>query len=134
MADKWLTIPQASEYLNISRATLFRWMKNGKLTYSKFGNSTRFKVEDLDQVAETFGETRDPEEVQTQCPICGHKELLHGALTSTGKVYFKPAKAKFLVLRESLIPLKATACAACGHISLFTDAMTLEKLNKEKSQ
>ena len=31
--DEWFTVKEAARYLKDSEATIFRWMKSGKLTY-----------------------------------------------------------------------------------------------------
>jgi excisionase family DNA binding protein len=49
---EWLTQQEAEEYLSVSRTTLWRWQKQGKLTVYKFGRQRRYKREDLDALAE----------------------------------------------------------------------------------
>lgn len=49
---EWLTQQEAEEYLSVSRTTLWRWQKEGKLTVYKFGRQRRYKREDLDALAE----------------------------------------------------------------------------------
>ena len=48
----WFSIKEASEYLGISQPTLYRWMKEGLLSFYKVGGSTRFTQEGLDAVVE----------------------------------------------------------------------------------
>ena len=50
--ESWFSIPEAAEYLGVSRPTLFRWMKNGLVSFYKVGGSTRFSKEGLDAVIE----------------------------------------------------------------------------------
>jgi excisionase family DNA binding protein len=46
---EWLTISQAGAYLKVGRATLYRWVSQGRLrSYGLDGGGRRFKREDLD--------------------------------------------------------------------------------------
>jgi excisionase family DNA binding protein len=49
MTEQLLTAEQATEYLQISRRTLFRLIKGGKLRALKVGNAYRFKKDELDE-------------------------------------------------------------------------------------
>jgi excisionase family DNA binding protein len=49
MTEQLLTAEQATEYLQISRITLFRLIKRGKLRALKVGNAYRFKKDELDE-------------------------------------------------------------------------------------
>ena len=64
MADEikksaWYSIKEAAEYLEIGEPTLYRWMRDRKITFRKVGDSTRFLQEDLDAVVEVFHSERD---------------------------------------------------------------------------
>jgi len=51
--DEWLTIKEAMQRLKISRATLYRWAKAGRLTIHKLGpRSSRIKREDIERLEE----------------------------------------------------------------------------------
>lgn len=126
----WYSIREACEYLEVSEQTIFRWMKEGKLTYFKVGDSTRFRQEDLDLMITKFTGEKEAEKHGTKCLACGHSVLVSGRIASTGKVYFKPHKTKFLVLLESLVNLEAKSCPKCGFIQLFADTEKLNKLIK----
>ena len=39
---KWYSIGEAAEYLDVGEPTLYRWMRDGKITFRKVGDSTRF--------------------------------------------------------------------------------------------
>lgn len=46
---EWLTVPEAADYLRISRDTIYRWAKQGKLPlYKVGGTATRVSRSDLD--------------------------------------------------------------------------------------
>jgi excisionase family DNA binding protein len=53
MAEAWLTVKEAADYLKVSRVTLYRYMADGRLRSYKLGGSggRRFRREDLDAVA-----------------------------------------------------------------------------------
>ena len=94
MADEikksaWYSIKEAAEYLEIGEPTLYRWMRDRKITFRKVGDSTRFLQEDLDAVVEVFHSERDAEQVKQVCPVCHGTELLPGRLRSTGLLYFQ---------------------------------------------
>ena len=49
---KWLTQDEAEDYLGVSRTTLYRWRKDGRLKAYRAGNVVRYKQEDLDAALE----------------------------------------------------------------------------------
>jgi len=52
MEKALLTVKEACEYLNISRAMLYKLIKEGKIKPIKLGKSTRFDKKDLDDFIE----------------------------------------------------------------------------------
>src|SRR5438874_7489874 len=56
---KWYSIREAAEYLDVGEPTLYRWMREGKITFRKVGDSTRFWQEDLDSVMQVFHSAKD---------------------------------------------------------------------------
>jgi excisionase family DNA binding protein len=128
---QWFTIKQASEYLGVAEPTLYRWMKDGFITYRKIGDSTRFRKQDLDAVVQVHPSEKDVERVQEFCPVCHHTELVAGTVQSTGRVYFHPATTKFWAFTTSDIPTEARMCARCGAITLFGDTSKLESLKPQ---
>jgi len=54
MEKKLLTVREACEYLSISKATLYKLIKKGKIKPVKIGKSTRLDKEDLDKLVETL--------------------------------------------------------------------------------
>ncbi len=62
------------------------------------------------------------------CAVCGHPHLVAGRLQSTGLVYFKPARTRFFVMSESLVPVKARVCPRCGYVQAFADTEKLDQL------
>lgn len=126
----WLTTKDACDYLKVSQMTIFRWMKSGKLAHYKIGNALRFKIEDLNGLAEKVNGEPDLNEIK--CKVCGSNELIDGRLQSTGRVSFKPEKAKFWVFEESTVPLKTKMCTSCGHLELFADTEKMSRLAPEK--
>jgi excisionase family DNA binding protein len=56
---EWLTVAEAAEYLRVSRDTIYRWAKRGKLVlYKVGGTATRVRKSDLDALARPL--TGDP--------------------------------------------------------------------------
>ena len=49
---KWLTNEEAMEYLGLSRSTLHRWRKSGKIPYSKVGRNVYYRLEDIREMLE----------------------------------------------------------------------------------
>ena len=128
---RWHSIPEAAEYLEVSEPTLFRWMRAGQISFHKVGGSTRFTREALDAVVEKNTSVKEAEGARARCVACGHSVLVEGRLQGAGKLYFKPEKTKFFVFAESLVEMKARACAACGYVQLHTDTTKLKRLKPE---
>ena len=114
----WFTIKQAAEYLAVGEPTLYRWMREGKITYRKIGDSTRFLQEDLDAVVHVYPSLKDARRATEFCPLCHHEVLIDGDLRSTGLAYFHPAKSKFWTLKVQNVKTRAKMCARCGFIAL----------------
>src|SRR6266481_4655482 len=68
---KWYSIREAAEYLDVGEPTLYRWMREGKITYRKVGDSTRFWQEDLDSVMQVFHSERDLDKARGVCRSVG---------------------------------------------------------------
>ena len=47
---EWLTVAEAADYLRVSKDTIYRWAKQGKLTLYKLGKLTRLKRSELDEL------------------------------------------------------------------------------------
>jgi excisionase family DNA binding protein len=126
--QQWYSIKEAAEYLGLSQPTIFRWMKDGSLSFFKVGSATRFTQEGLDAVIEKTTGSKEAELVTARCSACGHSVLVEGQLRGAGRLYFRPAKSSFWVLTEATVPTKACVCAACGHIQLHADTTKLKRL------
>jgi excisionase family DNA binding protein len=124
--SKWFTIKEAAKYLSIGEPTLYRWMRDGKITFRKVGDSTRFLVEDLDSFVQVFPSEKDSEKVKQICQACHSDNLVEGVFRTTGLNYFRPKKTKFWALKDSNIKTHSMMCVQCGAISLFGDK---EKMN-----
>jgi excisionase family DNA binding protein len=130
--ETWLTIKEAAEYLGVSEPTIFRWMREGALSFFKVGGATRFKRENLDMVARKVTGKEEARQKSMRCAVCGHGFLLPGDVRSTGKMYFMPKKTKFLVLSESAVNVAAHACPVCGHVQMVADTEKLAKLMRQE--
>lgn len=144
MADEikksaWYSIKEAAEYLEIGEPTLYRWMRDRKITFRKVGDSTRFLQEDLDAGSWKCS-TRTAMRIQVKqvCPVCHGTELLPGRLRSTGLLYFQLKKSKFWTLADNSIKSEGMICKRCGAVTLFGDLKKLarldEKTDKEQSR
>lgn len=129
---RWYSVRRAAEYLGVSQPTIFRWMKEGTLSFYKVGGSTRFSQEGLDAVIEKTTGRKEAEAAAGRCAACGHNLLVEGDLQGTGRLYFKPDKTKFWVLADSLVGLRARVCTACGFLQLHADVGKLRRLKPEE--
>ena len=130
----WYSIPEAATYLGVSKPTIFRWMKDGLLSFYKIGGSTRFSKEGLDAVIEKTTGRKEAEAAAGRCAACGHNMLIEGRLRGAGRLYFQPAKTKFWVFEESMVPTSARVCPACGYIQLHVDTAKLNRLRQEDTK
>ena len=121
----WFTIKEAASYLNVGEPTIYRWMRENRITYRKVGDSTRFLQEDLDSLVDVFPSQKDSVAATELCPLCHCDVLIDGDLRSTGLVYFHPEKARFWTLRDSNIQAKARMCSRCGFVMLRADLAKL---------
>jgi len=131
---RWYTIPEAAEYLGVSEPTIFRWMRDGRLSFLKIGGSTRFTQEGLDAVIEKTTGSLEAEAAAGRCAACGHSMLVEGNVQGTGRLYFRPEKTRFWVFAEAMVPIRARVCTACGHIQLRADTAKLSRLLPKKSE
>ena len=129
---RWYSIPEAAEYLGVSEPTIFRWMKEGALSFYKVGGATRFTQEGLDAIIEKSTGRKEAEKAAGRCASCGHDVLVEGKLRGSGRLYFQPEKSKFWVWAESMVGTRAKACVACGYLQLYTDTEKLKKLKTEE--
>lgn len=130
--DKWFTIKEAADYLGVSQPTLFRWMKEGTLSFYKIGGATRFSQEGLDAIIEKSTGEKEAAQAASRCLMCGHSILVDGRVQATGKLYFKPAKSGFWVLYEAMVPTKARACPACGYVHFYVDPQKIRELKPQE--
>jgi excisionase family DNA binding protein len=130
----WFTIREAARYLSVSEPTIFRWMKDGVLSFYKIGGSTRFTREALQSVIEKTTGRKEAEAVASRCAACGHGVLIEGRMQGTGRLYFRPDKTRFWIFAESLVDIRARTCAACGYIQLHADTAKLTRLKPPGKQ
>jgi excisionase family DNA binding protein len=130
----WYSIQEAAEYLGISQPTVFRWMKQGVLSFYKVGGSTRFNTEGLDAVIEKTTGRKEAEASAGRCASCGNSVLVDGKLQGTGNLYFRPQKTKFWVFAEALVPTRCRVCTACGYIQIHADTSKLKRLSHDEVQ
>lgn len=127
-SPSWFSIKEAAEYLQIGEPTLYRWMRDSKITFRKVGDSTRFLKQDLDAMVVVHRSEKDAGSAPLFCPVCHHDELVEGFAQSTGRIYFSPKKTKFWTFKTSNIDTHSLMCTRCGAISWFGDIAKLESL------
>jgi excisionase family DNA binding protein len=132
--SRWLTIKEACKYLDVSEQTVYRWMREGSITFYKIGDSTRFKEEDLEKVVQKHVSFKEAKMIEDSCSHCGHSELTPGKLSSTGRVYFRPAKVKFFTLKEPMVEVEAKVCPRCGFVTLSADTEKMKALEKKPAR
>jgi excisionase family DNA binding protein len=130
----WFSIKEAAQYLDIGEPTLYRWMRDRKITFRKVGDSTRFLQEDLDAVVEVHHSQKNTVEVRNYCPLCHSENMVPGDFRTTGLNYFQPRAGKFWTLRTSAVKSEALMCADCGHIAVFGDTEKLAKLCRKRQE
>ena len=128
---RWFTIAEAADYLDVSEPTIYRWMKDGMLSFYKIGGATRFSQEGLDAVIEKSTGRKEAEAAAGRCAACGHGVLVEGRIQGAGRLYFKPAHTKFWVFEESLVPTTAWVCPACGYVQMRANTDKLRRLQPE---
>ncbi len=133
-APEWYSIKEAAKYLSIGEPTLYRWMRDNKITFRKIGDSTRFLKEDLDAVVQVFHSAKEVDKVKKVCPVCNHEGLVDGVFRTTGLNYFSPHEAKFWSLHDRNIKSQAVMCPHCGAITLFGDIKKLEKVISKREE
>jgi len=47
--DRWMTLEEVAEYLNVSKDSIYRLAQKGEIPASKIGNLWRFKREEIDE-------------------------------------------------------------------------------------
>jgi excisionase family DNA binding protein len=62
--QQWFTLEQAARYLHVSKAALYKWIREGHLAYYEFpsGRGRRFRRQDLDALLQRRGGTKSGEE------------------------------------------------------------------------
>jgi len=55
---KVLTIPEVSEYLRVSRQTIYRMLRRGDIPAFRIGGDWRFNIEDLERWIEKESQAR----------------------------------------------------------------------------
>ena len=130
---QWYSIKEAAEYLGVTEPTIYRWMRDGQITFRKIGDATRFLQADLDGHVQVFRSVKDAENVQEYCPVCHHTEFVKGNVRSTGINYFYPSSTKFWTFATSHVETQAHMCTRCGAILWFGDKIKLNALKKPKT-
>lgn len=129
--DENFSIPEAAQFLKVSEPTLYRWMKEGTLSYFKVGRRTFFRRENLEALGIQHTSALEVERKKNLCTHCGHGHMVEGRMQGTGKIYFRPKAPKFLTLKEPIVEVEAMVCEACGFMKLIADTTRLRALLPE---
>lgn len=130
----WFSIKEAADYLDVGEPTIYRWMREKRLTFRKVGDSTRFLREDLEAMIQIHPAEGDVERATQFCPICHGTELVNGRLRSTGLLYFHPDKTRFWTFHGSNIPVQSRMCTSCGAIFLAGETSGLARLRPSATE
>lgn len=57
--DRWMTVEEVAQYLQVSRDSIYRLAQKGKIPASKLGNLWRFKKEEIDGWMRNKGNRRN---------------------------------------------------------------------------
>jgi excisionase family DNA binding protein len=62
---EWFTVEEAAEYLRVSKRTIYKLTKEGRLPASRIGRERhrRFRKEDLDKIPRPIEETNTPRQL-----------------------------------------------------------------------
>ena len=102
-------------------------MSEGALSSTWVQGTTRFTPDALEAVVQKTVSARELESLGP-CAICGHSRMVPGRLQDLGRMYFRPARTRFWVLHEAVVPVNAVVCTACGHIEMRADTRKLSRL------
>lgn len=128
---RWYSIKDAAQYLGVGEPTIYRWMRENRITYRKIGDSTRFVQEDLEAMVQVHPSEKDLAKVQDLCPMCHCDTMAPGRIQSTGLIYFRPHKTRFWTLLPADVNTSALMCPRCGYIALFGDTDKLNALRAD---
>ena len=70
---------------------------------------------------------------EKKCLRCGGTNLEPGSIQSSGRVCFRPKRAKFISTKVADVSVKAHICIDCGHMELVGDAKKAKLLVKAPS-
>lgn len=77
MTDKWLTIEQIADYLQVSKEKVYKLCQRGRMPASKLGGQWRFKLKIVDQWAEGLSNQTNQKNKKRKIKrmtYAGHKE------------------------------------------------------------
>jgi excisionase family DNA binding protein len=130
--EKWFNTDEAAQYLEVSKQTIFRWIRDRSITFFKVGNSTRFKKKDLNAMITRHVDKRLASREPLECENCGSENLSKGRIRGAGHIHFYPEKVKFFTLKTSHIEIHSYVCTDCGKIMQRADVEKLSELLEGK--
>jgi len=58
LLDEYITLDEAAKICNVTRAAIYRWQKNGRITLYKKGSRTVVKRSDIEEIKRKTEEIR----------------------------------------------------------------------------
>ncbi|MBM4398844.1 MAG: helix-turn-helix domain-containing protein [Candidatus Cloacimonetes bacterium] len=62
MEDRWLSVDEVSQYLGVTRDTIYKWLSDRNLPAHKIGRLWKFKKDDIDIWVKTQSTKEDKAE------------------------------------------------------------------------
>lgn len=62
MEDRWLSVDEISQYLGVTRDTIYKWLSDRNLPAHKIGRLWKFKKDDIDIWVKTQSTKEDKAE------------------------------------------------------------------------
>jgi excisionase family DNA binding protein len=59
MSDRYMTVEEVTQYLSVTRDTLYRWLRDGRVPGHRVGRTWRFDKSELDEWVKS-GAAADP--------------------------------------------------------------------------
>ena len=68
--------------------------------------------------------------IEMKCLRCSSENVKPSDLLSTGRIYSRPKRAKFVAVFTTGAPVSALTCLDCGHVELLVDTKQAKALLK----
>ena len=134
MNNHFLTIKQASEYLNVSQDTLRRWDKDNKLKpFKTNGNHRRYRKEDLDKYLGIITEQKENDKniiIATYARVSSHEQKQKGDLDRQSQRLSEYCAKKKLTIEHIIKDVGSGLSDTRNGFIKLTDLVINKKINK----